>query len=298
MDNSQIMDETTKELVEALTNKDEARVVSLVRSLAEGAGENPPAFYHTLNLLGFHNRLALINAVMALAWPKVQEAAAYSSAAVQAYAGRASDHLLYAHLEDEETLDARDPALQERLELYFPVDPERLDAYLRLLAGKVGRHWQPEDFADLDTQNLQGLMLEFLGYGHHKGVPYARAHLVREHLPRYLLDRKAGYLYPKEDVGELLRRGGRPRIFTEEPEHPLVPDADTLTNFLQKMGQTVTPQPYVIAAILALLPTWLQFLEERRLIEREWRSDAVVEVKTAEAKLQPLLASFADPTLT
>ena len=286
-----------EELIEALTRSDEARVAELARSLAEDVASDPPALYHTLNLLGYHNRLALINEVMALAWPQVQEAATYSGAAVEAYAGRATDHLLYAYLAETADPDASDPALQARLERYFPVDVDRLEAYLGLLAGRLGRRWVEADFVELDTQKVQGLMLEFLGYAHRQEIPYARAHLVRDNLPRYFLDRKAGNLYPKEDVAALLRSGRRPRTTGTEPEHPLVPDAATLENFLQKLGQTVTPQPYVIAAILALLPTWLQFLETRGLIQSEQRSRAKAEVETVEERIRPLLATFEDPVL-
>ena len=296
------MMDTTKELIEALANGEETQVANLARSLAEGAAANPPALYHTLNLLGYYDRLALINDVMALAWPQVQAAGTFAKAAVQAYAGRATDHLLYAYLEekaeaDAQVADAHDPALQERLERYFPVDAERLQAYLGLLAGRLGRRWRSEDFAELDTHKLQGLMLEFLGYAYRQGVPYARGHLVREHLPRYFLDRKAGNLYPKEDVGALLRSGRRPRTVAVEPEFPLLPDEATLENFLQKMGQTVTPEPYVIAALLSLLPTWLHFLEERQLITSAQRENTLPEVETVRAHLRPLLASFADPAL-
>ena len=292
------MDATIEALIDALAKNDEAGVARMARSLAEGAATNPPALYQTLNLLGYHNRLALINAVMALAWPRVQEASTYSGAAVQAYAGRATDHLLYAYLQNETEPDAHDPALQERLEFYFPVDGERLEAYLGLLTGRLGRRWQREDFADLDSQKLQGLMLEFLGFAHLQEIPYTRAHLVREHLPRYFLDRKAGYLHPKEDVGALLRSGRRPRITTPEAEYPLMPDPDTLENFLQKLAQTVTPQPYVIAAILDLYPAWLQFLEERRLIEHRQVENSVGDLETIRARLQPVLAAFGDPSLT
>lgn len=291
------MDETHQELIAAIDAGEESRVSELAYALAAEAGANPPAFYDTLNLLGYHGRLDLINEVMARAWPQVQEAGSYSGAAAQAYAGRATDHLLYAYLEETEQVDAQDRALQQQLERYFPIDPERLAPYLGLLAGHVGRRWRADDFAELDPQKLQGLMIEFMGYAHQAGSAYARAHLVREHLPRYFLDRKAGNLYPKEDVGALLREGRRPRPVVPEAEDPLLPDAQTLDNFLQKMLQTVNPQPYVAAAILELLPLWLRFLGRRGLVEDKRRAEAQEAVREVGERIRPLLTSFADPAL-
>lgn len=291
------MDAKIQELVAAVAAGEEERVVTLARTVAEEAGADPPALHAALNLLGYHNRLALINEVMGIAWPRVQQAASYSSPAVQAYAGRATDHLLYAYVEETDEPDAHNPVLQEKLETYFPIDAERLAPYLRLLAGDVGRRWSREDFARLEMQKVQGLMIEFLGHSHREGIPYARAHLVREHLPHYFLDRKAGNLYPKEDVGALLRSGRRPRPMNAEPEEPLLPDAPTLENFLQKLLQTVNAQPYVVAAVLELLPTWLRFLASRGLISGQQQADTMQEVTAVRESMQPALASFADPAL-
>lgn len=290
-------DTTHQELIAAIAAGEDERVAHLAHAVAEDAGTDPPAFHATLNLLGYHDRLGLINEVMAIAWPRVQEASAYSSPAVQAYAGRATDHLLYQYLEEGEEPDATDPDLQAKLERYFPVDPERLASYLGLLAGKVGRRWSREDFAELETHKLHGLMIEFLGHVHREGVSYARAHLVREHLPHYFLDRKAGNLYPKEDVGALLRSGRRPRPVTLDAEEPLLPDAMTLENFLEKLLQTVNAQPYAVAAILELLPAWLRFLATRGLIDSEQQTSVLQEVAELRESIKPALASSADPAL-
>lgn len=289
--------EGNEELIAAIVAGEEQRVADLARTVGEEAGANPPALHAALNVLGYHDRLALINEVMAIAWPRVQEAAAYSSPAVQAYAGRATDHLLYAYLQETDEPDAHDPELQEKLEQYFPIDVARLAPYLSLLAGHVGRRWSREDFAELETQKLQGLMIEFLGHTHREGIPYACAHLVREHLPHYFLDRAAGNLYPKEDVGALLRSGRRPRPMVTEPEEPLLPDAPTLENFLQKLLRTVNAQPYVAAAILELLPAWLRFLASRSLISSQQQANAQQAVAEVRESVAPALASFADPAL-
>jgi hypothetical protein len=116
-------------------------------------------------------------------------------------------------------------------------------------------------------------------------------------LPRYFLDRKAGNLYPKEDVAALLRSGRRPRTVAPEPEHPLVPDGATLGNFLEKRLQTVTPDPYVVAAILEFSPTWLSFLESRGLLAETEATAALPELQDVRRRVRSLLAPFPDPEL-
>ncbi|MDX1663203.1 MAG: hypothetical protein R3272_05370 [Candidatus Promineifilaceae bacterium] len=250
----------------------EERVASLGREVARRAREDFPVFHQTLNLLGYHNRLTLINKMMILAWDQVQDAASYSSRAVDAYAARATDHLIYRYLEDESGAagsDAAPPAiLVEQLEHFFPVDAERLQPYLLLLRGEAGRPWTAADFGSLSIHNLGGLMIEFLGYAHRvDGVPYARAHLVREQLPRYFLDRAGGHLYPRLDMAARLRGHGPPRpVLPTEPAHPLLPDPLTLEEFISRLVRTVNAQPYAAAATVEMLPTWLDFLRSRHLV--------------------------------
>ena len=263
-------EELLAKMVEALNEDRPDAVPDLARDLARQADDDFPALHAALNLLGYHNYLSLINEVMHIAWPQVQEAATYSRPALNAYASRAADHVIYAYLTDlpaGEEPDPRSPELHERLERYFPIDPQRLETYLLLLHGRSGRQWTLRDFQPPEMRNISGLMIEFLGYSYrHESIPYARGHLLRDQLPRYILDREAGNLYPKEDVAALLRGGRRPRTGPREPKHPLCPDAETLKTYLRQLVQTVRPQPYAAAALVELAPAWLRFLVARGLV--------------------------------
>jgi hypothetical protein len=280
-----------QELVRALGQDDEEAIVAAVRSIATEAHTDFPTFHKILNALGYYNRLQLLNELMYAAWGEVQETAAYSKPAVTAYATRAADHLIYQHVtlamaEDggangsATEPDPDDPVLRERLEHYFPVDTERLAPYMKLLTGTVGRRWTMQDFAELEMPALSGLMIEFLGYAHrHEQVPFSRAHLLREHLPRYLLDRQAGNLAPRMDMAAALR-GRRPFPKPDaKPAHPLCPDRTTLNLFLERMLQTLEPLPYAAGALLQLQAPWLHFLRFRQLIDAPQHEHSLADLR-------------------
>lgn len=282
-------EELLARIVDALNADRPEAVPALVRNLARQAEEDFPTLHAALNLLGYHNHLGLINEVMQIAWPQVKEAAAYSRPAVDAYAARAADHVIYAYLTNLPTGDEPDPRateLHEQLERYFPTDAQRLKTYLMLLHGRAGRQWTMRDFDPPDMQNLSGLMVEFLGYAYrYEEIPYARGHLMRDQLPRYFLDRQAGNLYPREDVAALLRGGRRPRTTPPEPAHPLCPDAETLENYLRQMVQTVRPQPYAAATLVELAPAWLQFLVVRGLVATEQQQRTLDDLQALQEEL-------------
>ncbi|MFW6184505.1 MAG: hypothetical protein ACOC8X_11970 [Chloroflexota bacterium] len=289
------------QLIRAIGAGDEEKIESTTQRVAQNASEDFPILHSALNALGYHNHLALLNEAMHIAWPQVQEAAAYSQTAVNAYAGRATDHLIYAYLYEQDAPDAPDQDLIQQLERYFPVDVERLMPYLQLLQGTVGRPWTLSDFESLSMQQLNGLMIEFQGYAHrHESVPFARTHLVRELLPRYFLDRAAGNLVPKMDVAAALRTGRKPFAGSSsnpEPKHPLGPDEVTLKLFLQRLLQTMDPQLYAAAAVLQLLPAWLRFLQFRNLLQESEAQEALHSLAGLGRSLAPYWDEHQDPAL-
>ena len=284
----------------ALNAGDGEQLQALALQITEHAAADFPAFHAILNALGYHNRLSLINEMMLLAWPQVQEDRSYSRPAVEAYAARATDHLIYAFLEDQpqpaDVTMTRE--LVDRLERYFPVEVDRLQSYLKLLSGDVGRRWSAEDFESLEMPSLGGLIIECLGHSSRANVPYARAHLFRELFPRYLLDRQAGNLQPKPDMAAALRQGRR--TFPQplpEPLHLLAPDQPSLTLFMQRMLQTAYPQPYAAAAILILLPYWLNYLELRELIPQNVAAQSKTFLPDLHRELAPFWADHPDEAL-
>lgn len=294
------IDDLQQQLIQALARGDEDAVASLGRALARSAEQDFPVFHRALNMLGYHNRLALIVEMMELAWAQVQETPTYSKPAVDAYAGRATDHLIYRHLQERQEPGADREALAEQLETYFAVDAERLSAYLRLLSGEVGRPWTLQDFDPLKMEQLSGLMVEFLGYAHRaEDVPYSKSHLVREQIPRYLLDREAGNLFPKQDIAAILRREKPPFPIGQEQDvqRVLSPDRLTLQTFLERALQTLDNLPYAAAATLELMPVWVRFLQRRGLLAETSPDEVLPELQGLADELASYWQEHADPAL-
>lgn len=291
--------ELEDKLINALTSGEDAALADLGMEMARSAELDFPAFHRALNMLGYHNRLALIVEMMRSAWPHIQKSAEYSKPAVEAYAARATDHLIFLYLSEGNGALSGYEELIERIETYFAVDEEQLKPYLRLLQGEVGRPWTLRDFEQLEMAKVSALTVEFLGYTHRQGVAtYGRAHLARVHLPRYLLDRQAGNLYAKEDMAAVLK-GQRPPLprREREPQHNLVPDRLTLETYLRRMMQTVNAQPYAAAATLKLAPTWIHFLLSRGLVAQEIARQALGDVEGITEELAVFWQEHPDPAL-
>ena len=273
-----------EELTAAVEAGDQQRAEAAGLEMAGSDELDYPLFHRAIQMLGYHDWLSLLNQMMEVAWPHVKATASYRTPAIEAFAALATDHLIYEHLTTQMEPVARDRVLIERLEYYFPVDAERLVSYMSLLTGRLGRNWKPEEFAALETEKLNGLLVEFVGYAHRQEeIGYGRAHLAREQIPGYLLDRRAGNLYPRQPFGR------RPAPPPPRPDHPLCPDPTTLQNYLEKMVQTVNPLPYGAAALHELAPAWLRFLEWRRLIPSEQAQKSRAELRELEEAVGRLL---------
>lgn len=291
--------ELEEDLIDALTSGEEEALASLGMEMARSAELDFPAFHRALNMLGYHNRLTLIVEMMRGAWPHIRESEEYSKPAVEAYAARATDHLIFLYLSDGSDSISGYEELLQRLEAYFAVDEEQLKPYLRLLQGEVGRPWTRPDFEQLEMSRVSALTVEFLGYTHRQGTAtFGRAHLARVHLPRYLLDRQAGNLYAKEDMAAILK-GKRPPLPNreQEPQHNLVPDRLTLETYLRRMLQTVNALPYAAAATLELAPSWIHFLLSRGLVAQEASRRALGDLQGITEALSAYWQDHPDPSL-
>lgn len=282
----------------ALNKRDDAGLERAARRLAEQAELDFPLFRSILNALGFHNRIGLVNDLMRATWTKVQEEPAYSHAAVYAFASRAADHLIYATLQENPEMEIASEGLVAEIARYFPVDRQRLQEHMLLLSGRVGRNWSRADFEKLEMSALRGLMVEFIGFAFRAGASYGRAHLVGDLLPRYFMDRQSGNLRPKPDMAEALRQGRPPLTASSTyPPFPLVPDTDSLALFLERVLQTVHPQPYAAAATLLLLPAWYQFLDARDLVSLSTARQSRQSLQTLRQELDRYWSDHPDQAL-
>jgi hypothetical protein len=309
-------------IADALAAGELSRLPELGAAMAEAAGKELDSFYPVIDRLAYHGQLALAARMMALAWPQVKISDKLVSGAATEFARRAIDLTLLAFYERSGELRADDAGLIAALEVFAPVDRERLAAHIALLAGQDQRAWTLEDFtfrpparrvwddegadeeaqSDPAAQNLDDLTQVFLGelYRAH-GVSLARGELARMTLAGYILERHAGELEPVDSPFERVRKPkGRKTasVVRQAPANPLCPDRATLDRFLAGMLNLIGPQHHVAAATLELMPAWLRFLESRSLLTAEQRGAALADLHKLVVEAAPIWKrSVSDPSL-
>jgi hypothetical protein len=228
-----------------------------LRQLADLAVTEPLVFQDRLDRLAYEGETAVIIQLMQTAWPSVAETAAPSISAD--FAARATDAIIYRYLETAVAPNANDPQLQADLERFFAISPERLDQYIAFLNGQIVAQWQNSHFEPLaaNAQNLQTLAIGFTGHVYRTvQIPLTKADLVRQEMPRYLLDRAAGTLHPRQPAN--FGRSQPPQL-PPEPIHPLAPDDVTMQRYLERLTLFDAHSPRA-AALHELAPHWLDYL--------------------------------------
>src|SRR5262249_24430243 len=192
---------------DALATGGLAALVELGSAITETTGKDLDTFYIAINRFAYHGQLALVAQMMAQAWPHVGESQDLVPWAPEEFAQREMDVTLFAHLDQDPQLRPNDPQLLTALEVFAPVDPERLAAHIALLTGRDERRWSLDDFAfqrpaghewddeprDPATQRLDDLSVVFLGTIYREqGISLAKGDLARKSIARYVLERHAG----------------------------------------------------------------------------------------------------------
>jgi hypothetical protein len=308
---------------DALASGNLAALSELGSAIAETAGKDLDTFYIAVGRLAYHGQLALVAQMMAQAWPYIGEGQDLVPWAPEEFAQRAMDLTLFAHFEQNPALPSDDAQLIAALEVFAPVDRERLTAHLAQLAGRDEQHWSLDDFAfqrrarhewddeedddaeaprDPAAQSLDNLSLAFLGAMHRaEGVSLAKGDLARKAIARYILDRHAGKLEPRESLFDFGRRpkGQKtPRKARHTSPRPLCPDSATLDRFLAGMLNFISPQYYEAAATLELTPAWLRFLEAQALLTPDHRAVVLEDLRKLVTNAAPIWEQYmADPTV-
>lgn len=216
-------------------------------------------------------------------------------------------------------------------QIRFFFEDLRLDPfsqYVAHLSGRAKRTWSLDDFqkpprphrankrerdSDNEEENndeqpspvdgpeaLSCLVDEFVDYARHQeGVPYTKAALARDNIYRYIQQRQAGELGPRQSMLERMMKPQRkPKPKPQAPDHVLCPDRDTLDRYFADMLHFMNPQHYDVAATMELMPAWLRFLETRGLIEASRREATLAELRDLQVTLLKLWeADRADPSL-
>ncbi|HEY83723.1 MAG TPA: hypothetical protein G4N96_01225 [Chloroflexi bacterium] len=296
-------------------------ILPLARELASTGGEHLDIFTKTLDMLSYHDQRSTLLEIYPLSWPSVQEANIFAWA-VDEFVKRASDAIIFDHLERNPSLKANNEDLQEKLNIFIKVDQDRLVSYIDILTGRQEGQWEMSDFgfdcfykgkgkvkrrvkttkfSEEARQNLYDLSLEFLRYlRHEEGVPYTKGEIARQHILEYLRERHAGGLDPEDDTrSELdMMRGvkkRKPKI--HRPDHWLCPDRNRFDQFLANQLTFINPHHYRAATSFELMPAWLRFLETRQLIDADQRAKTLQDLQGLDANLLKLFQTFPDPAL-
>lgn len=287
-------------------------------ALADAAGKDLDTFYATIDRLAYHGQLALVAQMMARAYPHVRTSGKLVPWAADEFARRAMDLTFLAYVEQSQNLTPDDPDLLAALELFGPVDPERIALHIALLTDQDERPRTLGDFdfrqrarrerddeeqqVDPAAQQLQDMTFVFLGEVHRtQGMSLAKGDLARKAIMRYILARHAGELEPVDSPLERLRRPKdrkTPSVVRRAPANPLCPDRATLDRFLAGMLNFISARDYEAAATLELTPAWLRFLEARSLLTAEQREAASQELRQLVADATPIWDQrTSDPTV-
>lgn len=274
-----------------------------LNSLAQQARSNWPEFQSLLNMLAYHGETAVLAQLLTDNWSTLKNDTQLNDWQKQTIATFTCDILIFHHLQ---TSKEPTPDLQEQLQHFYPVDPQQLARYLTALTSQSGHEWKLIHFHIDDptpetnqqaSQNLAVFMLDFVAYAHKAhNAAYAKANVMRQHLPVYFVERRTGQLEPRQDIAAAMR-GERPYPIIRPQPHPLCPDPVTLEQFMAKL-LNYQPQPYIAAALFELIPAWLQFLQTKNLIDAAQQQKTIAECSQMVPDLQQYFQTHtADNTL-
>jgi hypothetical protein len=298
-------------------------VLPLAQELARTGGENLDMFVRTLNMLDYHGQLPALLEIMPVAWPDVKHGEDYFDWAIDEFASRASDYIIFDYLERDPSLQAENPELQEKLGFYLEsINQETLARFLDRLTGRAEQTWRMSDFgftrqpqgkrramkpvktdqlSEEAKQNIYDLTIEFLRYLRHKqDVPYTKGRLAQRQIYEYLLERHAGELKPQESMFEAVMRGPRerrPKPKMRYPDHWLCPDRSTLDRFLARLLGFLSGRYHEATVTFELIPAWLGFLESRQLIDAEQRAKTLQDLRGLDTEFFKVVEDHSDPAL-
>lgn len=252
-------------------------------------------FQQTSDMLSYHNQLSDLIHLLQTAQAQLQASNKSSEWQQQSITALLTDSLVFQHLASQRSdAPVTAPAsLVQALQTIVAIDADGLNRYLAHLSGYTQYQWQLEHLAEHPPQNMAALMIEFLAYANREAdLPYGRTNLLRQLLPTYFVERRTGQLTPRQDIGDLMRRG-RPIPKPPAAFHPLAPDSDTLQRFLAKLLNYDPVRPYPATALFTFMPTWLTFLQARQLLTVTEANAALDDLSSLKPDLLAYFETFA-----
>lgn len=261
--------------------------------VGEAMVEATAVFQHTADMLGYHNQLADLIHLLQTAHTSLKSDKTASEWQQQTVTALLMDALIFQSLATSPADSATaPPELITALQAIVPIEVAALNRYLAHLAGYTQYQWELDHLAEHPPQNMAALLIEFLAFAHKEaGVAYGRSNLLRPLLPTYFVERRTGQLNPRQDLGDLMRRG-QPIPKPKLTPHPLAPDSDTMQRFLARLLNYEPVRPYAAATIFILLPTWLHFLQTRNLLTPTESSAVLDDLRKLKADLHRYFANF------
>lgn len=273
-----------------------AQIPALTQELAQWAATFPAELLAAAEKLAYFGQLEPLAAMLSTAWPHIQEAD-FAETAVEEYVVQAMNYLIMQRITSTPTLEPDDTDLLALLDPFAEIDAHELRAYVAQLTGQQVRAWQPADFSfpppigketavpEQVEANLTDLLREFMHVAHAtEGIPLSRAALAYWPLHEYIRTRLAEsartYKTKRKQNARFARRS--------YGLSPLCPTPTSLAQFLADMLEDWLPRHYPAAALVAILPAWLRFLQTRHLITPEQQNQAMKSLQ----ELLPELREF------
>ena len=282
----------------------------LIQDLIADGPDKIELFLNVVDMLASFGESALYTEVVRATEERVKTAGLFEWA-VDAYHTRYLDTYLFEYLDTTPAEEHRNPERIADLIASLPHPEDLVEneyiAYLLRLAGDR-RAWTQADFPlrtsgrtddripDTTVDHLVYLNQEFLAHLRwEKGIPFAKGELGTRELRLFLANQEI----PSVGRRSKGKKGAKSPDKPPTAVLPLCPDREQLDKRLYSLMNFLGFQPYKGLVLMEVIPAWLQFLEERELIDAESHVASLHSLRDLAESVQVLVAhEIVSPRLT
>jgi hypothetical protein len=282
---------------DALDDDDWQALPELLIRFAADAADDVDTFYRLQGALLYYGQTRPMLAAMRLMQPQVATSPKLIPGAGDEFAGNALLWAFYDYVDASATPRADDPALSALEAEWGEFNREWVQRAIKHLTTTTA--WTPADFGDgVDAEqwedNLAGLLFEFMAEQRARGVPFSKLALARDLWYDVLHTQMTAGQPPSRST----QKKGKKKTAQRVPAAPLVPERRELDRTCAERMDFLSPEPYLIATTLELLPDYLQFIARRGLLARPDLESALSTLKPLAKQVELLLTNFGgDPRL-
>ncbi len=272
--------------------------------IADGPDQIEP-FLNVVDLLAVLGEDTLYTRVVRATQESVAAADSLFGWVVDTYRSQYLDTYLFEYLDNTPPEMRRDPERIDEMLQNFPdrdnlVEDEFI-AYLLRLAGER-RLWTREDFPvrtsgrqddrippSTTVENLAYLCQEFIAYLRwEQGIPFIKGELGVKELREFLSSQEipSSKQKPKSRKAQKSSADLHPAAVL-----PFCPDRKQLDRYLFELASFLNYQPYRALVLMEIIPAWLQFLDDRGLIDAASHAASLRSLHDLANSLQVLLAN-------